>query len=336
MKKYSVGSLFAGVGGICCAFQQASCTITWANELDANACLTYKLNSNNKLIEGSVKDLSKENLDEIDILVAGFPCQPFSQAGHSKGFNDERGALFFDVVRLLEELQPQAFFLENVKRLTTHDNKKTFTTIRQALTKAGYSFIPFVLNAARYTNIPQGRERTYMVGFRGESNYFYKTPIKENNLDVAGCSLSKSFTIPAVESATKKITSFLDKSTVDKTDIYNDKNNKIHERIREKVVSQETVYQYRRYFVRENKSNVCPTLTANMGGGGHNVPIILSSGVPRRLTPKECFNLQGFPKDFELPEITRGQLYKQAGNSVVVPMVQKIAKEMIRVLDECN
>ena len=115
--------------------------------------------------------------------------------------------------------------------------------------------------------------------------------------------------------------------------IYCNINNKIHRKVIEATKNYDKVYQYRRYYVRENKSNLCPTLTANMGAGGHNVPIILDGEYPRRLTPKECFNLQGFPKKFKLPQdISKGQLYKQAGNSVVVPMVEIIAKEMVRVL----
>ena len=333
--QYSVGSLFAGVGGICHAFKGASCNVLWANEIDANACKTYKLNNNKtQLLECDIKDLSKRNLQNIDILTAGFPCQPFSQAGHGKGFNDERGKLFFEVPKLLKQLQPKAYLLENVRTLSTHNNGESFNAVKNEMLKAGYSFIPFVLNAAKYTDIPQGRERVYIVGFKGESNYFYDKPIKLNKNDINNCLLSQSFNIPKVtEKPPKKIRDFLE-SNVEKSYFYTDLNNHIHQKITKKVTSDDTVYQYRRYYVRDNKSNVCPTLTANMGGGGHNVPIVLDGKIPRKLTPKECFNLQGFPKNFKLPSITKGQLYKQAGNSIVVPMVQKIAKEMIRVLSE--
>jgi len=338
MSKYQVGSLFAGVGGVCQAFKDSSCNVIWANEIDSKACITYKLNhKNTNLIEDDVKQLSKTNLKKIDILTAGFPCQPFSQAGHGKGFDDERGELFFDVVRLLKDLEPKAYFLENVKTLASHNKGNTFNTIKNELKKAGYSFIPFILNASEYTKIPQGRERIYIVGFKGEHSYSFDKPIKINNIDnIKDCILSQSFKIPTkLVNSAKNVKAFLDKSTILPSDIYNNLENTIHKRVRDAVIDKDTVYQYRRYYVRENKSNVCPTLTANMGGGGHNIPIILDGKNPRRLTPKECFNLQGFPKDFKLPDnIARGQIYKQAGNSVVVPMVKKIAQEIVRVLDE--
>ncbi|OIR24424.1 DNA (cytosine-5-)-methyltransferase [Bathymodiolus thermophilus thioautotrophic gill symbiont] len=334
-KKYTVGSLFAGVGGICHAFKNASCDVLWANEIDSNACKTYKLNNQKtKLLECDIKDLFLKDLQGIDILTAGFPCQPFSQAGHGKGFDDERGELFFEVPKLLKKLKPKAYLLENVRTLVTHNNGKSFAIVKEAMLKEGYSFIPFVLNAAKHTDIPQGRERIYIVGFQGESNYFYDNPVKLNKKIIDDCSLSKSFNIPkARNKPPKKIKDFLE-SEVDASYFYNNLNNHIHQKIKDEVTTDDTVYQYRRYYVRKNKSNVCPTLTANMGGGGHNIPIVLDRKMPRKLTPKECFNLQGFPATFKLPNITKGQLYKQAGNSVVMPMVQKIAKEIIRVLNE--
>jgi DNA (cytosine-5)-methyltransferase 1 len=338
MNKYKVGSLFAGVGGVCQAFANTNCEVIWANEIDKNAAITYKLNHiKTNLIEDDVKKISQKNLKPIDILTAGFPCQPFSQAGHGRGFSDERGELFFDVIRLLGELTPQAYFLENVKTLASHDKGNTFSIIQQEIKDVGYSFIPFILNAAEYTEIPQGRERIYIVGFKNESDYTFEKPIKVNHhTSATKCKLSYSFRIPEKsKSRIKKVKDFFDNSTVLSNDIYDKMDNKIHQRVREAVINEDVVYQYRRYYVRENKSNVCPTLTANMGSGGHNIPIVLDNKMPRRLTPKECFNLQGFPKKFKLPtNIARGQLYKQAGNSVVVPMVQQIAEEIVRVLNE--
>ncbi|MDL0089678.1 DNA (cytosine-5-)-methyltransferase [Campylobacter gastrosuis] len=334
---YKVGSLFAGVGGICQAFKNLNCEVVWANEIDHSACKTYRLNhKNTNLIEDDVRNISNKNLDDIDILTAGFPCQPFSQAGHGRGFEDERGKLFFEVSRLLRELKPKAYFLENVKTLASHNDGKTFQTIKEELKDIGYSFIPFVLNASKYTDIPQGRERIYIVGFRDEGDYYFSKPIKENILQTSKNNLlSAKFQIPQqTNKAPKNIKSFLDNSYVIPSDIYSNQSNEIHRKIMYSVVDENIVYQYRRYYVRSNKSNVCPTLTANMGAGGHNIPIILNNGVIRRLNPKECFNLQGFPRNFILPEnISRVQLYKQAGNSVVVPMVEKIAKEIVTVLD---
>ena len=333
--KFNVASLFAGVGGICLGFKRAGCKILWANEIDVNACKTYRLNHKDiKLIEDSILNLTPSTLSKIDILTAGFPCQPFSQAGHGKGFDDERGKLFFEIPKLLKKLQPQAYFLENVKTLYSHNDRKSFAKVRNEMRDAGYSFIPFILNAAKYSNIPQGRERIYIVGFKGEQEYFFTKPIKVNFIPNFGQkTLSANFQIPREVKLNKRVRDFLQNDEVLQNDIYCDKSNGIHRKVREIAKNLDTVYQYRRHYVRENKSNLCPTLTANMGVGGHNVPIILDGEYPRRLTPKECFNLQGFPKNFKLPQdVSRGQLYKQAGNSVVVPMIEIIAKEMVRVL----
>ncbi len=196
--KYKVGSLFAGVGGVCQAFKDSNCDVIWANEIDEKACITYKLNhENTNLLEGDIKNFSKENLKEIDILTAGFPCQPFSQAGHGKGFEDERGQLFFDVVRLLKELKPKAYFLENVKTLASHNKGETFEVVKKELKNAGYSFIPFILKASEHTHIPQGRERIYMVGFKDEHQYSFDQPTKINNIEnIEQKLLSKLFRIP--------------------------------------------------------------------------------------------------------------------------------------------
>ncbi len=165
MSKYKVGSLFAGVGGICQAFADISCDVLWANENDKNSCKTYRLNYlNTKLIDLDVENLTQDDVEPIDILTAGFPCQPFSQAGHGRGFEDERGKRFFDLIRLLKELSPKAYLLENVKTLVTHDDGKSFETVRNEITGAGYSFIPFILKAHEYTEIPQGRERMLVSG----------------------------------------------------------------------------------------------------------------------------------------------------------------------------
>lgn len=302
MSSYRVGSLFAGVGGVCQAFKNSSTEVIWANEIDNNASLTYKLNhKTTKLIQDNIKNISKNNLESIDILTAGFPCQPFSQAGHGKGFQDERGELFFDVVRLLKEMQPKAYFLENVKTLATHDKGNTFEIIKNELASAGYSFIPFILNAAEYTHIPKGRERIYILGFKDESDYFFDKPIKINqNNKAMKCNQSNSFKIPTkIDKKPVGVENFLDSSTIQENDCYTNNSNKIHLRVQEAVKCKDTVYQYRRYYVRENKSNVCPTLTANMGSGGHNIPIILDDNAPRRLTPKECFNLQKVLSNFD-------------------------------------
>jgi DNA (cytosine-5)-methyltransferase 1 len=336
MNKYTVGSLFAGVGGICQAFKNAGCNVLWANEIDKHSCKTYRLNHKETiLIEDDVRNIRHEILQHVDILTAGFPCQPFSQAGKGKGFDDERGLLFHEVTRLLKELSPEAYLLENVKTLATHKNGSSFELIRKEIYDSNYSFIPFILNASEYSEIPQGRERLYIIGFKNEKGFFYDKPVKENYY-FDDNTKSSSFKIPTKrQHKCDDIYKYLEKTSTSIDDYYNDINNKIHRIVLEGVKSKNNVYQYRRWYVRENKSNVCPTLTANMGAGGHNVPIILDGDTPRRLSPKECFNLQGFPRDFVLPlDVAKGQLYKQSGNAVVVPLVTIIAREMVKVLYE--
>lgn len=333
--KHTVGSLFAGVGGICQGFKNAGCQISWVNELDENARKTYEVNHAKTpfTAEHNVQLLTKDNTKPVDILTAGFPCQPFSQAGRALGFDDPRGHLFYDVTRLVRELRPRAIFLENVKHLATHNGGATFEIISEEIRKANYSFIPFILKASEYTRIPQGRERIYIIGFRDEADFFYQKPIKINTTRREDSPLSSRFRIPKpVTGLPTPVVDFLERSTADPSDFYSDASSMIHKKVRECVTKEGVVYQYRRWFVRENKSNVCPTLTANMGLGGHNIPIVLDDPYPRRLSPKECFNLQGF-KDFKIPtDVSRVQLYRQCGNSVVVPVVERIAREIVRVL----
>jgi len=276
---YTVGSLFAGVGGICQAFRNASCKIAWANELDDNSRRTHLTNHPDITFTSNhdVQQITRGNTGSVDILTAGFPCQPFSQAGRAKGFDDPRGHLFYDVVRLMGELAPRAYFLENVKTLATHHNGESFSVVAAEIEKAGYSFIPFILRASDYTDIPQGRERIYIVGFRGEKTFRYQAPVKINDLrDLERAPLSSSFAIPPpLGKAPRPVADFLEPETAEPSDFYGDANSKIHQRVRDAVTKPGIVYQYQRWFVRENMSNVCPTLTANMGLGGHNIPIVL-------------------------------------------------------------
>jgi len=332
---YKVGSLFAGVGGICQGFKNAGCDVSWANELDKNASQTYKLNhKETKLIVDDINNINIGDLDSVDIVTAGFPCQPFSLAGHKKGFEDDRGKVFYKVVEFLQEIQPKAFLLENVKNLATHNKGDSFEKVKNSIVKSNYSFIPFLLKSTDLCDIPQARERLYIVGFRNEGSFSYTFPVKKNTLKLSG-SVSEKFIIPSKNSdiGAKHFREYLDPDSIQLNDYYNNFDNHIHEKVSTAVDCEDSVYQYRRHYVRKNMSKVCPTLTANMGGGGHNVPIIHDGKGPRRLNPRECFNLQGFSPEFKLPDIARGQLYKQAGNSVVVPVVEKIAENIMKALN---
>lgn len=313
MKKYTVASLFAGIGGICRGFQNAGAEIIWANEMDPYACITYRENFNHTLIQKDIHEVSTHTVPNFDILTSGFPCQAFSIAGYRKGFKDERGNLFFETLRFIVEKQPKAFLLENVKNLVSHDKGKTFQIMKNALETNGYHIKYDVLNSMEYGNIPQNRERIYIVGFKDKN-------------------LRNIFEFPKPIPLTKTIHDLIDLKDKKEERYYYTENSQYYPMLKENITKIDTVYQLRRIYVRENKSNVCPTLTANMGTGGHNVPLILDKYGIRKLTPKECFAFQGF-EDIKIPEtMSNGRLYKQAGNSVTVPVIERIAKNMLEIL----
>jgi len=312
---FTTCDLFAGVGGIRLGFERAGFKTIFANDFDKTCKDTYDLNfSEPKLL---IEDIGKVNIKEIpnfNVLLAGFPCQAFSIAGYRKGFRDDkgRGNLFFRIAEILEEKKPEAFMLENVKNLKTHDKGKTFKIIKETLEKLGYHIKYKILNSITHGNIPQNRERIFIVGFLNED----KTDAFEFPDEIL---LTKNFRMFTAEKADKKY-------------YYNDK--PLYERIKNDIHSEYTVYQWRRKYVRTNKKGVVPTLTANMGRGGHNVPIIKNTIGVRKLTPKECFLLQGFPESFKLPEnVVDSNLYHQAGNSVTVSVIQRIAQNMKAVFE---
>lgn len=243
-------------------------------------------------------------------------CQPFSIAGKQKGFDDPRSNVFWKIIEIAKYHKPKCIVLENVKNLESHDNGDTLKTIKKSLKKEKYHIIHKVLNTSTITTIPQHRERLYIVCVKDPKI------LDEFNLD-----------FPKVKK--QKISALLTNKKVDNKYYYNNEDNKIHKMVLDAVVDDETVYQFRRIYVRENKNNECPTLTANMGSGGHNVPIILDDNGPRKLIPKECFNFQGFPKKYILPKMSDCKLYKLAGNAVSVPVVKLIIDRLIKYLFLC-
>ncbi|MDD4990534.1 MAG: transcriptional repressor LexA [Candidatus Pacebacteria bacterium] len=302
--------LFAGIGGIRLGFEKAGFNTVFANDFDEPCKSTYDLNFlRNKLIVEDIRKIGIDDLPKFDFLLAGFPCQAFSIAGYRQGFSDKknRGNLFFDIAHIIKTKKPQGFLLENVKNLKSHDGGKTFKIIEETLQDLGYHTKNRVLNSMDYGNIPQNRERIYIVGFK--------------NKDYAD-----KFSFPNPTKLTTKVTDLLEKNVPEKY-YYNGK--PLFEKLKNFVKEEGKVYQWRRQYVRENKSGVCPTLTANMGMGGHNVPIILDKKGIRKLTPLECFRIQGFPKEFSLPKnLADSALYKQAGNSVSVPVIEAVAKQI--------
>jgi DNA (cytosine-5)-methyltransferase 1 len=300
--------LFAGVGGIRLGFEKAGFKTAFANDIDWSCKDTYDLNFDKPHL--FVRDIWKMKIEEFpkfDILLGGFPCQAFSIAGYQKGFQDKKsgGNLFFRIAQILEKRKPMAFLLENVKNLKVHDDGKTFFVIEKTLK---------VLNSLTHGNLPQNRERIFIVGFLDKKT-------------------AEAFEFPEKISLTKSFRDFTANEAEDKY-YYNDK--PLYEKIKNDILSEETVYQWRRRYVRTNRSGVCPTLTANMGTGGHNVPIIKNHKGIRKLTPRECFLLQGFPSNFKLPNLPDSKLYHQAGNSVSVPVIERIVKKMMKAIEGKN
>ena len=326
MQPLKCASFFAGVGGIDLGFKTAGFETIYANEFDAYPAKTFELNFPN--IHVDVRDINSVKADEIpdfDIMLAGFPCQAFSIAGYRKGFDDEkgRGELFFQLVRILEAKKPRIAFFENVKNLVGHDNGNTFRVICEHLDMLGYKYTYQVLNAMNYGNVAQNRERIYIVAFRDEADY-------------------EKFHWPLSVSLTNSVRDIIDfKNPVDTKYQYTE--GKYKGDIYEQLVSamkdddknNPAIYQWRRKYVRQNKSGVVPTLTANQGEGGHNVCLIhTDDNKIRKMTPRECFNTQGFPKDFKLPDdMSDARLYKQAGNSVCVSVISRIAENVKEAIE---
>ena len=309
-------SFFAGVGGIDKGFQLGGNFETvYANEIDAYPVKTFEENFNIKVDNRDINTVKADEVPDCDVILAGFPCQAFSIAGYRKGFDDEkgRGVLFFEVLRIIREKQPKVVFLENVKNLVGHDNGNTFRVILEALKEEGYHVKYKVLNAMEYGNVPQNRERIYIVGFLDEEAY-------------------RKFEFPDPIPLETKLQDIMDfENKISERYYYTPGKYKgdIYEKLETAMDDANTVYQWRRKYVRKNMSGVVPTLTANQGEGGHNVCLIKTKHGIRKMTPHECFNAQGFPQDFKLPEgVADSRLYKQAGNSVCVSVIKRIAEKI--------
>lgn len=319
-RNLTCASFFAGVGGIDLGFEEQGVKTIYANEFDAKARETFALNFPQVHLDGrDIREVSASEVPTVDVIVGGFPCQAFSIEGYRQGFRDEkgRGTLFFELARIIEEKQPQAIFLENVKNLVNHDKGNTFKVILTTLEELGYFVTYQVMNAAEYGNIPQGRERIYIVGFKDKGAF-------------------ERFTFPQKLDLTTSVFDVIDFEDKVEEQYYYREDKHYYPLLRDNIVSVGSIYEYRRgNTIRENKSGVIPTLLASMGTGGNNVPMILTeSGEIRKMTPRECFNTQGFPSSYQFPEkIANSHLYKQVGNSVAVPVVSRIAKQIKLALE---
>lgn len=318
----TVGGFFAGVGGIELGFENTGFFRTvYANEFDPYPAKTHELNSGIPVDVRDIAVVRPDSIPDFNVCVAGFPCQSFSVAGERLGFGDSagRGLLFFELARILEAKRPRIVFLENVKNLVTHDKGNTIRVILDTIEHLGYHIKYEVLNTYKHGNIPQNRERIYIVGF----------------LDEEHCD---RFSFPNEIPLTTRVSDVIDfKSKVDDIYYYTPGRFKgdIYEKLDEALDDSESVYQWRRHYARKNQSGVIPALTANQGMGGHNVCIVRTRHGIRKMTPRECFNAQGFPRDFVLPEgMSNSRLYKQAGNSVSVPVIERIAENIYTAMTD--
>ena len=308
--KLTMIDLCAGTGAISYAFESTNkVNVVFANDIEESSKIIYDANFNHKLTLGNICDINVKDIPHHNILTAGFPCQPFSIAGKQKGFDDPRSNVFWKILEIVKYHKPECIILENVKNLSTHDDGDTLKTIKDSLEKEKYTVIYKVLNTSDITNVPQHRERIYIVCVKDKKIL--------DNFDLNFSKIKK-----------KKISEML-VNNIDNKYYYDKEDNKIHKMVMDAVIDNETIYQFRRIYVRENKNNECPTLTANMGTGGHNVPLVLDENGARKLIPRECFNFQGFPKEYILPKLSDAKLYKLAGNAVSVPVVKLIAEKIV-------
>ena len=323
-RKPTAACLFAGMGGFCAGLKHAGIKTLWANEIDAAAARTFAENYKDvEMYEDDVCNLSVEDhqLAPVDILTAGFPCQSFSHAGRKHGFNDDRGKLFYEIIRLIDEFEenkPKILLLENVPYLANGDGGKWLQTIINKIQLAGYWFGRDncqILKTDEISGLPQGRERLFMVAA---------------SMDAFHCN-SFEFPKPTPGTKTLPLAKFIDRRKKARTKDYLPDDNRYCSHIRDKMSKgdEKSIYQLRRYYVREY-ANKCPTLTANMGGGGHNVPFIRDQWGIRRLTVAECAKLQGFGDAHFPADMPTKKCYQQIGNAVSLPVAERLAEACLR------
>lgn len=295
--------LFAGIGGIRLGFESVGGHCVFSSEFDEDACKTYEANFGEHP-SGDITKIDAKDIPDFDILLGGFPCQAFSIIGKKEGFaNETCGTLFFDIERILKEKHPPAFMLENVRNLTAHDNGNTFRIIKEHLEKLGYHVYAKVLNALDY-GVPQKRERIIIVGFMDDVDFSFPEPIPESE---------------------RKTLSDILEDNVDKKYYVRDaiRESRI-ERLRDKIFPKP-------YISHENMAGSItphPYSSALRAGASANYILINDE---RRPTERELLRIQGFPDDYKIV-VPYGKIKKQTGNSVAVPVIKAVAREMIAAL----
>lgn len=306
--------LFAGIGGIRLGFERAfgeKIDFVFASEIDKYARETYYANFGEEPF-GDITQIEAEKIPPHDIILAGFPCQAFSIAGHRKGFEDTRGTLFFDVARIAKHHKPKLIFLENVKGFKNHDKGNTFKVVKATLEDLGYKVFADILNAKNF-GVPQNRERIYIIAFLDE----------DNTLDITfDFEKLKKTSNPSI------LEKILDKN-VDERYTISDKLWIGHQRRKEEHKIKGNGFGYS---IFNEKSEYTSTISARYYKDGSEILIEQKDKNPRKLTPREAGRLQGFPNDFRIP-VSDVQSYKQFGNSVAVPVIEAISKEIKKSLE---
>lgn len=311
--KFTQIDLFAGIGGIRQGFQRNGGYTVYSSEIDEYARKTYVANFG-EIPDGDITKVDENSIPAHDILLAGFPCQPFSQAGLKKGFDDERGTLFFDIARILKAKRPKAFMLENVKRLKGHDKGNTIKVMLNTLRELGYYVPdPEILNAYHF-GVPQNRERIIIVGFNKDylSSNFEDFHYPDGKID--------DFV---------KVGNILEKQVPDKFTI-SDKLYAGHLTRKEKHLEKGNGFGFCLF---NQDSPYTNTISARYYKDGSEALIKQEEKNPRKLTPRECARLQGFPEEFIIP-VSDSQAYKQFGNSVCINVIEAVAKQMVKYMEK--
>lgn len=312
--------LFSGIGGFRIALENLGGTCAFSSEIDVKARETYNSNFG-EYPSGDIFKVQSKDVPEHDILCAGFPCQPFSIAGKRLGFEDVRGTLFFEIARIIKDKRPKAFILENVSGIVSHDGGKTLDTILKILIELGYNVSWKLLNAKNY-GIPQNRNRWYCVGIDKNINnqdikkvFPNECELKFKLSDIISDDVGTSYNISEIaeKNINKHIASYLLKNPSTKFS-------------GEPIIAN----NIRPSKVAFSSSGISPCLTAKMGTGGNNVPVVVE--LQRKFTTGECLKLMGYPETFKIKQ-NYSQSYKQIGNSVVVPIIQQIAENLIGIIN---
>lgn len=309
--KFKFIDLFAGIGGIRIPFQELGGKCVFTSEWDKFAQKTYSINFG-EVPNGDITKIEANSIPDFDVLLGGFPCQPFSQAGLKKGFSDTRGTLFFEIERIIQEKRPKAFLLENVKQLRGHDKGRTLLVILEHLDMQNYYVKYEVLRAGDF-GVPQNRERIYIVGL--DRNYF-------------NIPQDYDFNFPEPTYQKTSLGSILEKDVDEKYTI-SDSLWEGHQRRKREHKEKGNGFGYSLFNENSEYTN---TLSARYYKDGSEILIEQSGKNPRKLTPRECARLQGFPENFVIP-VSDTQAYKQFGNSVAVPVIRSIAKQIISTIE---